>query len=389
MSFDMHGRVVGRARLMTGAVHAAQYLESMGHPRPVLMAYNPVARVNTYSAMMYSGLWQRGIAPLPLFRITDVEALYPLMMDPGIRIVLHQQWTSDILRNAASEADAKTKLEDFVSLLDRFLGAGGRMVWTVHNVLPHDSPFPDVEAALQKEIADRARAIHVLNSGTVQAAAEWFRIPPEKTTHIPHPNYIGSYPDIVSRDQARYDLDLLPDDVVYSFVGAIKPYKGLEQLLDAFDIIRQDGRPRRLVVAGIPDTDPATQALLDRCLLHPYVVLRPTIVPDNELQYYLRAADVAVLPYRRSLNSGVLMLALSFGLPVVAPETPSTMEIVTPAVARTFQPDDAESLAAAMAAADELITPTARNEAERIAQTFNPRRLAEQFAVLIGQVATG
>ncbi|HEX7163078.1 MAG TPA: glycosyltransferase [Trebonia sp.] len=386
MSKDMRGRVAGRDRLVADAVHAAQYLESMGCPRPVIMAYNPVARVNTYSALMYSRLWQRGIAPLPLFQIADLDALCPLMADLGIRIVLHQQWTSDILRNATSESDAMAKSADFVGLLDRFLGAGGRMVWTVHNVLSHDAPFPAIEAAMQQEIADRAQAIHVLTSGTVQATAEWFRIPPEKTTHIPHPNYVGSYPDIISRDQARYDLDLLPDEVVYSFIGAIKPYKGLEQLLDAFDIVRRDGRPRRLLVAGIPGTDPATEALLDRCLLHPYVVLHPAIVPDNELQYYLRAADVAVLPYQRSLNSGVLMLALSFGLPLVAPQSPSSMEIVTPAVARTFQPGNAESLTAALAAADELITPAARSEAERVARSFAPGPLAEQFAALIDQV---
>lgn len=80
------------------------------------------------------------------------------------------------------------------------------------------------------------------------------------------------------------------------------------------------------------------------------------------------------------------MLALSFGLPLVAPQSPSSMEIVTPAVARTFQPGNAESLTAALAAADELITPAARSEAERVARSFAPGPLAEQFAALIDQV---
>lgn len=389
MNYDMRGRVAGRDRLITDAVHAAQYLEAMGHPRPVLMAYNPVARVNTYSILMYSRLWDHGIAPLALLRITDLDTLFPVIERLGMRIVLHQQWTSDILGDAASEIDAKTRSEDFVSLLDKFLDVGGRLVWTVHNVLPHGTRFPHIEAAMQQAVADRAQAIHVLNSGTVQAAAKWFRIRPEKATHIPHPNYAGSYPDIVARDQARYELDLLPDEVVYSFVGAIKPYKGLEQLLDAFDVVVKDGRPRRLLVAGNPDGDPVTQALLDRCLLHPYVVLHPARVPDSDLQFYLRAADVAVLPYQRSLNSGVLMLALSFGLPVVAPRTPSTADIVSPAVARTFQPGDTDSLTEAIIAADELLTPAAREEAVRIARTYDPGPLAERFAALIGQVAVG
>jgi beta-1,4-mannosyltransferase len=387
MSFDLRGRVAGRDRLMRDAVHAVQYLESQGHERPVLMAYNPVARVNTFSSLMYSRLWQHGVAPLPLMRFSDLDVLLPLLVYMGVRVVLHMQWTSDILRNAATEADAKEKSNEFIGLLDRFLGAGGRLTWTVHNVLPHDCKFPRIEAALQQAVADRARLIHVLNGGTLDATAEWFIISPQRIVHIPHPHYVGSYPDIVSRDQARYDLGLLADEVVYAFVGAIKPYKGLEQLLDAFDTVREDGRPRRLLVAGLPDDDPDTQELLDRCLLHPYVELHPYRIPDGELQYYLRAADVAVLPYQRSLNSGVLMLALSFGLPVVAPDTPATAEILTEDVARIFRPGDQGSLSNALASADELITPAAREAAQRIALKFDPGELAEQFAALIGRVA--
>lgn len=387
MSFDLRGRIAGRDRLITDAVQALQYLEGAGHERPVLMAFYPVARVNTYSALMYSRLWQHGVAPLPLFKFADINALLPLMTQLKSRVMLHLQWTSDILWNAGTEFDAKEKFNVFIELMDRFLDAGGRLAWTVHNVLPHDCRFPQIEAGLQQAVADRARIVHVLNDGTLNAVAKWFTIDPAKSVHIPHPNYIGSYPDIVSRDQARYDLRLLPDEVLYSFVGAIRPYKGLGQLLDAFDEVRQDGRPRRLLVAGQPDDDPETQEQLDRCLLHPYVDLHPSRIPDSELQYYMRAVDVGVLPYQQALNSGVLMLALSFGLPVVAPDIPAAAEILTPDIARTFRPGDQASLAAALAAADELINPTARAEALRVARRYDPAELAEEFAWLVNRVA--
>src|SRR6516225_1487890 len=100
MSLYLRGRVAGRDRLMRDAVHAVQYLEISGHERPVLMAYNPVARVNTYSSLMYSKLWPHGIAPLPLIRITDLDVLVPLLGNMGVRVVLHMQWTSEILRQA-------------------------------------------------------------------------------------------------------------------------------------------------------------------------------------------------------------------------------------------------------------------------------------------------
>lgn len=386
MTSDMRGRIPGPERFITDAVQALQYLEAAGCQRPVLMPSNPVARINTYTALMYSALWEHGVAPLPLIRIGDLNALIPLLQGQHVPCVLHQQWTSTILAGSTSVAAAERRAQEYFRLIDRFQQAGGRLVWTVHNVLPHDAPFPDVEAAIHQELANRAQAIHVLNTATIEASADFFRIPADKTVHIPHPHYMGSYPDIITRDQARWDLHLQPDEVVYSFLGAIKPYKGLEQLLDAFDTVSKDGRPRRLVVAGNPSADPATQAVLDRCQLHPNVVLRAGTVPDNELQYYLRAADVAVLPYQQSLNSGVLMLALSFGLPVVAPATPATRDIVTPAVARTFQPGDAGSLAAALAAADELVTPAARAQATQIARSYDPAGIAGQFAGLVCKV---
>jgi beta-1,4-mannosyltransferase len=387
VSLYLRGRAVGRDQLLTDAVQAVQYLEAKGHGRPVLMAYNPVARVNPYTALLYSRLWDHGIAPVPVMRLADLAALLPLLSS-GVRIMLHLQWTSDVLRDAETEAEAKDKAGAFVGLLDAFLGAGGRLVWTVHNGLPHDCRFPPIEAAIEQAVADRARLVHVLSWGTVDAVAQWFTIEPAKAVRIPHPHYLGSYQDVVPRDQARYDLGLLPDEIVYAFVGAIKPYKGLDLLLDAFDAVcGRGGPPRRLLVAGRASGDQHTQAVLDRCLLHPQVVLRQHPVPDGEMQFYLRAADIAVLPYRRSLNSGVLLLALSFGLPVVAPASPATAEITTADMARTFRPDDPRALTQALAAADELLTPAARDAALRIAQRYDRREIAEQFAALADQVA--
>jgi beta-1,4-mannosyltransferase len=385
MSLYLRGRIGGRDRLMNEAVQALQYLEASGHEQPVLLAYNPVARLNPFTAMLYARLWDHGIAPLPMWRFSDIDVLTPLL-SAGTRVALHMHWTLEVLRDAETEAEAKDLAGAFVANLDKFLDAGGRLAWTVHNILPHDCTFPGIEAGVQQAVADRARMIHVMNRGTAAAVAEWFTLEPDKTVHVPHPNYVGSYPDFIPRDQARYDLGLLPDEVVYAFVGAIQPYKGLEELLGALDTVRDhDDRPRRLLVAGKASEDPRTQELLDRCQLHPHVILRPVAVPDVEMQYYLRAADIAVLPYRRSLNSGVLLLALSFGLPVVAARNAATEEIVTPEVARTFRPDEAGTLASAMIAADELLTPAARDQAVRIARRYDPDELAQRFAAAVSE----
>jgi glycosyltransferase involved in cell wall biosynthesis len=86
----------------------------------------------------------------------------------------------------------------------------------------------------------------------------------------------------------------------------------------------------------------------------------------------------------------VLLLALSFGLPVVAPENLVTDEITTPGAVRTFQPDDPGGLTSALAGADDLLTPEARQEALRIARRYDPGEIAERFAsALVDRVAAG
>ncbi len=117
MSLYLRGRIAGGDRLISDALQAVQYLEAKGHERPVLMPYNPVARINSYSALLYARLWDYGIAPLPLMSFADLDAMrHPLAL--GTRVVLHMQWTMEVLRGAQTEAEAKDLAGEFVARLD-------------------------------------------------------------------------------------------------------------------------------------------------------------------------------------------------------------------------------------------------------------------------------
>ena len=381
MNDDLRGRSREPDAAAKDAAAALRQLAGLGFDEPILLAYHPIARMNPYQALLYSRTWKHGIATVPLYHLDDLDDLVAVASAAGARIVLHLHWTNRILEESTTEGSAKAVLAKFVARLDRFLAAGGRLAWTVHNTLPHDARLPVVEAALQQAIVDRATIVHVLSANTPSAVAEWFTIPEDRVLHVPHPNYIGAYIDVISPEAARWELGIPPDDTVYALLGAIKPYKGLDQLIDAFDaVLQRDPGRRRLLVAGGPDSDPGTEAFLRRCVLHPFIALHARKIPGDEMQVFLRAADIAVLPYVRSLNSGVLMLALSFGIPVVAPAVGAMAEVVTPEIGRTFVPGDRDSLVAALIAADELRTPRAREAALRAARTYDPARLSDEFS---------
>jgi len=73
------------------------------------------------------------------------------------------------------------------------------------------------------------------------------------------------------------------------------------------------------VIAGRPRTEQIRRGLDQLAARDSRILLRPDHVADSELQNYLRAADVVVLPYQEILNSGSAVLALSFDRPVLMP----------------------------------------------------------------------
>ena len=88
---------------------------------------------------------------------------------------------------------------------------------------------------LRRGVVARADVVHVLSEGTVAAAASLYEIPADKVLHLPHPAYLGVYPDDVSDADARRTYGLGADDIVFGLVGHLRPYKGLDELLDAFE----------------------------------------------------------------------------------------------------------------------------------------------------------
>lgn len=360
---------------------AVRQLDALGVDRPILLAYHPVARMNPFQALLYGAAWGAGVAPLPMANLAELDAVAGLG-SLGVQVVLHLHWTNAVLAGVPSEGVAAAAAE-FLARLDRFRATGGRLVWTVHNVLPHNSVSPDDEATLQRAIVERADAIHILAEDTAAAAAAYFELPAARTFHVPHPSYIGAYETALTREEARYQLDLDVDDTVYALVGAIKPYKGLDDLLTAFDLLYAEDPRNRLVVAGAPDQEAVSTDFVRRCERHPGILVRATRIPAAELPVYLRAADAVVLPYRRTLNSGVLLLAYTFGLPVVAPDVPGIAELLRPDTSRAFSPGDAADLVRAMREVADLAGPTAaarsREATLAIARERAPERISRRF----------
>jgi glycosyltransferase involved in cell wall biosynthesis len=148
-----------------------------------------------------------------------------------------------------------------------------------------------------------------------------------------------------------------PSELTVLFFGTIRPYKGLEHLIQAFEQVQRDlALPWRLLVVGETwEGWTLPLELIERSPYREHIELVNRYVTDEEAAGYFRRADVVALPYLRSSASGPLAIAQSCGLPVVVTAVGGLVEAAgdyTGAV--LVQPGSPDELAKGLLAAADL-----------------------------------
>jgi glycosyltransferase involved in cell wall biosynthesis len=165
----------------------------------------------------------------------------------------------------------------------------------------------------------------VLGLGTrliVQSDAEKQRLlaflPGKRVDVVPHPVYDMFAGEQISREVARAQLGLSAEIPVLLFFGMIRAYKGLSDVLLALPAIRAELGEVRLLIAGeFWDDKQDYLALIERLGIGELVRIDDRYIPNENVPVYFSAADLLVAPYRTMTGSGVIQMAVGFGLPVV------------------------------------------------------------------------
>lgn len=207
---------------------------------------------------------------------------------------------------------------------------GVRLAATAHVVTPHE-PIR-FQSVVYRRIHRWSQLI-IAHSGFDRARLlEEFAVDPERAVVIPHGEY-GFFErggEAVDPREARRSLGLEADEPVALFFGYIREYKGLDVLFEAWPAVSEALPEARLVIAGDPVNLPSERrdelrSWADRLgATHHF-----GYVPFSDVARYFAAADVLVMPYRHISQSGVLYLALSLDLPVVATRVGALTEMLT------------------------------------------------------------
>lgn len=312
--------------------------------QPAITVYSlpPQLLSNSYLDRLYAPMAAYGI----LVRRGRPRAELPhALFGAGPRI-LHLHFF-DELTQQRSRAQTAARSIAFLGLLAALRARGVRQVWTAHNLQPHETRHAAWAARVYRAVARSSAAIIAHSQAARAMLEERYGALPHCTV-IPHGNYIGAYGPPRAQATSRAALGLPAAGRVTLALGTLRPYKGLEDLLAAFSQLPAESRGT-LLIAGAAKDRAYANALEQQATSIAGARVQTQFVPDDALATYLGAADLVALPYRRMLTSGVLLAALSYGRPVLAPALPPIAELVREGEnGFLFTPSDTGALAAAL-----------------------------------------
>lgn len=328
---------------------------------------------NPYCDLLYGRLSALGVEIEP-----DAELSAAWLLRSRRRVgILHLHWPEFYYRGRGGRATVRG-LVGFLGCVALAKALGYRIVWTIHNALPHEPHSAD---RLVRAVLLRVARTAVHSRAARRALPPGGRLP----VVVPHGHYIGAYPDTVGRDEARRRLQLDPGDRVLLFFGQVRAYKGLADLVQAFRGI--DDPRLRLVVAGRAPVAADAEALRRLAAGDPRIRLHLGFVPDDEVQVFFRAADFVVLPYREVLTSGAAILSLSFGRPLVVPRL-GCLEDLDEGCAITYDAADPNGLAGALERARHADPAPLAQRARAAASSLEWDAIACAYRELYGLAAT-
>lgn len=350
--FDrFHGRFAALAVLAAyrvGALQRAALALATGRTSQASMWWK-LARLKRSSALWFGS--EKDTRPLrvigwPGLRQTDrnpyTVELYRAMRAAGADVgdlgqihrliaradAVHIHWPEAVL-NVRSPIGAIYRATRLFTLVRIMQVRGASVVWTVHNLRPHDGTHPRLgRIFLNRWTRMIDAAIFNSEASRREAVALWPHL-----EDLPHlisslPSYRGLHDPTKSRAETRMALNLGPNEDLLLFVGTVRRYKKVESLIAAYGEARAHDSELRLLIAGAAQDEEYRRQLRDLADSTPGTSLQDEFLRPEDVGNLLGACDLLVLPLEDALNSSSVVLGMSYDTPVLAPRTTSNEELL-------------------------------------------------------------
>ncbi|MGY6528808.1 MAG: glycosyltransferase [Cyanobacterium sp.] len=264
---------------------------------------------NPYNCLLYSPMKKKGV------NIDDFSVSKAIINSYDI---LHLHWPLEKVFENSNSLTSVIRMMVLLTIIDWMRLRKTKIIWTVHNLKHHENPYPKIATWFWGAFIPRLDGYINLSKTGQKSAQKHFpllRNIPSYTIY--HGHYRNTYPNDITQLQARKKLNLSNDSPVIAFFGLIRPYKNVPHLISIFRKLTNSHIT--LLVAGKPSDEQLKREILAVKEEDKRIKLELKFISNQEVQIYLNAADLVVLPFTEVLNSGSALLALSYNRPILVP----------------------------------------------------------------------
>ena len=241
----------------------------------------------------------------------------------GAHSIFHIHWEEHLLRKSLSESEANALVAYFLSRLTDFQARGGKILLTIHNSRPHELNYEREFVRLRQGIINLADKVLVHNMDAASEVVVEYRALISKIFYLPHPSYVGYYEEVAA---TKNRIESPSETEKFIIFGKIREYKAVDKFLVEWS--KSDTNLQLDIVGSGLQGESYIERVRSLVALTGNVFLYEGHVRNQDLVNWLGNSKAVILPYERFLTSGVLLLALSFGLPVIAPRQKNVLEVL-------------------------------------------------------------
>jgi beta-1,4-mannosyltransferase len=258
--------------------------------------------------------------------------------------VVHFHWPAYIY----SKSDFKEFFDSmigFIGLLRLAKKYKIKIVWTVHNLFPHERNNMLLEYITRLSLCWYTDALFVHFWGAKERIKRLF-FKKSNVYVIPHGTFEEVFPNTKNRLQARQVLEIQEDAFVYLMFGPIRPYKGIVDAIDAFLRCKEDNDI--LLIVGSPSDKGLSDYVAKQSIARIGIKSHIYLVDKADVCVFFNSADVVLLPYKDVFTSGNLFLAITFKVPVICPDIGIMEDLVNDHIGVKYDRNDRSGLLNAM-----------------------------------------
>lgn len=276
---------------------------------------------NVKTLLIFKNLWKAGfIKKVTKYLLGHIKAFDDLKKNNGSIIHLHF-FTFRVI--------------DLIILLAA-KAKGLKIVVTIHDVNAFDKRANGFVEKKCYALID-GLIVHNKSSYDVMIQKNSIKSP---VSIIPHGNYLPFLNTIEAKRDDDRDFTIL-------FFGQIKKVKGLDVLIGAVGKLAKEGIALKLVIAGKAWKSDLEEyvTMINNLNLNSVIETHFRYIPDEEVSEFYRKADLVILPYREIYQSGVLLLSMSYGVPILCSDLPPFKEIIEDGInGFIFESENVDSL---------------------------------------------